>query len=106
MIRTTFNGNPGIIYQLDNTYSLPPHTGAVQWNGNTKKFQVSNGGGWTDIDNNIVFQIDGSLMEIIKWAERKMKEEVRIAQLVDKYPALKDAKEKYEIIYNLVTSKE
>lgn len=106
MIRTTFNSNPGIIYQLDNTYSLPPHTGAVQWNGNIKKFQVSSGSSWYDIDNNITFQVDGRLSEIIKWAEDKIREEARIAQLVDKYPALKDAKEKYEIIYNLVTSKE
>lgn len=106
MIRTTFNSQRSIIYQLDNTYSLPPQTGAVQWNGGIKKFQVSSGSTWHDIDNNIVFQVDGSLTEIIQWAEGKMKEEARITELVNKYPALKDAKEKYEIIYNLVTSKE
>jgi len=106
MIRTTFNSNSNFIYQLDNSYSLPHYTGAVQWNGGTKKFQVSTGGGWTDIDNNIVFQVDGRLAEIIKWAEEKIKEEGRMKELVAKYPALKDAKEKYEIIYNLVTSKE
>ena len=74
MIRTTFNGYP-IVYQSDNTYSLPSYTGTVQWNGTMKKFQVSNGSGWTDIDNNIAYNVDSRLYDIIQWAENKMREE-------------------------------
>lgn len=105
MIRITTYGYP-VFYQQDNSYTLPSNTGAVQWNGTTKRFQVSVGSGWADIDSNIVYQVDDKLMEVIKWAEGKMKMESKIDQLADKYPALKDAKDKYEIIYNLVTSGE
>lgn len=103
MIRTIFNGNVNLpIYQTDNTYSLPSHTGTVQWNGGLKRFQVSNGGGWTDIDNNVYFNIDPKLSEIFEWAKNKMEQEKKINDLAQKYPALKDAKEKLDMLVALI----
>ena len=103
MIRTTING-PQIMWQIDTTGNLPPYTGALQWNGSTKKIQVSSGSSWYDIDNTVQYNVTVEFEAIIAWAKKKMEDERRITELADKYPALKDAKEKYDIIYGLVTS--
>lgn len=79
-----------IIYQLDNSYSLPAFTGTVQWNGALKKFQVSTGAGWQDIDNTINYGIDQSVVKIIEWARKKMLEEAELEQLSKSNPALAD----------------
>lgn len=89
MIKTTFYGYP-FIYQTDNTHSLPNYTGAVQWNGNVKKFQVSSGSTWYDIDNQINFNIDNKVQPILEWAERKMNEEKQLSQLAETNPTIKD----------------
>ena len=89
MIKTTFYGYP-LIYQNDNTYSLPNHTGAVQWNGNAKKFQVSSGSIWYDIDNTVHFNVDNRLQPIIEWAEKKMNEEKQLVEKAKNNPTLAD----------------
>ena len=89
MIKTSFYGYP-LIYQNDNTYSLPNYTGAVQWNGNSKKFQVSSGSTWYDIDNQINFNVDSRLQPIVEWAEKKMREEKELEEKSKNNPALAD----------------
>lgn len=103
MIRTSLVGHP-VIWQSDNTYSLPSYTGTVQWNGVMKKFQVSNGVGWTDIDNHIQYNVDSKLEEIIKWATAKMQEEKLADELRKKYPALDDAYNHLESVKALVSN--
>jgi hypothetical protein len=101
MIKTTLTGYP-IFHQSDNTYSLPSYTGTVQWNGTMKKFQVSNGSGWTDIDNYITYNVDSNLLQAMQWVEKKMREEIETEQLAKSNPAindlLKQIKEKQEQI--------
>lgn len=110
MIRTTLNGYP-IVSQSENTYSLPSYTGTVQWNGTMKKFQVSNGSGWTDIDNTVTYNVDTKLLQIMEWAEKKMREEKELEQLAKNYPAindllnqLKEKQEQIKIVKTLVTN--
>lgn len=110
MIRTTVNGYP-IIYQNDNTYSMPNYTGTVQWNGNIKKFQVSTGSGWHDIDNNISYNVDQRILPIIDWAEKKMREEQELktlsltnATIKDLLNTLKDTENKIQIVKELIKS--
>lgn len=91
-----------VIQQSDNTYSLPSYTGTVQWNGTMKKFQVSNGVGWTDIDNYVTYNVDSKLQDVVQWAWTKMQEEKEMQAMLDKHPALRDAKDKYDIVYALI----
>jgi hypothetical protein len=108
MIRTTINGYP-IIYQNDNTYSMPNYTGTVQWNGIVKKFQVSTGSGWHDIDNNVSYNVDQRILPIIDWAEKKMREEKELEEKAKNNPTLaallnqrKDIEEKIKTVEILV----
>lgn len=89
MINITSIGTP-VAYQNDLSYSQPTYTGPVQWNGNVKKFQVSNGSGWSDINNNIQITTSSDLESVISWAKKKMQEEEEIKQLASKYPPIAD----------------
>ena len=89
MIRVNLNGYP-IVYQNDNTYMMPGITGAVQYNGNTKRLQVTNGVSWVDIDNNVTLNTSPHLMSCIQWVEKKMREEEELETLSKSYPAIQD----------------
>lgn len=105
MIKISLLSNSGTtppFYQNDNFHSFPSQTGAVQWNGYTKKFQVSTGAGWFDIDNNINLAISTEYEEIMKWAKSKMEEDKKLEALVKLYPAVADAKQHLDNVINLV----
>jgi len=90
-------------YQVDNNYNLPGITGAVQWNGHGKCFEVSIGTGWQRIDNTVQIQHNADLQKIIAWANIKMSEEEKMQDLRSKYPALDEAYNHLELIKALVT---
>lgn len=108
MIRIqSYGSNPGW-YQTDTSYNLPGQTGAVQWNGTTKCFEVSTGpsGGWQRIDNTV--QINNSSAYDINiigaWVTKKMQEEEETKKLRSKYPALDEAYNHLELIKTLVST--
>ena len=104
MIKITSHTQP-IVWQVDNKYLLPATTGQVRWNGSTKEFEVcdnNNNGTWYRINPEVELRNDSQLVEVIDWANRKMVEEKRIEELAKQYPAVKDAKEKLDIIVKLV----
>lgn len=97
--------NYPIVYQVDRSYSLPGITGQVRWNGNTKCFEVCDNtvsGSWIRIDNTVELSSDGQISDIINWAKKKMAEDEKIEKLAKEYPAVRDAKEKLDIIVKLV----
>jgi hypothetical protein len=77
-------------FQNDTSYNLPSVTGTVQWNGMSKKFQVSNGTGWMDIENSITLNADHDYLMVMKWAREKMHEEHELERLAKENPTLKD----------------
>ena len=100
----SYGTSPGW-YQVDTSYNQPSITGAVQWNGNTKCFEVNNGSTWQRIDNTV--QINSSAYDINvigAWANKKMQEEEETKKLRSKYPALDEAYNHLELIKALVTS--
>lgn len=104
MIKIEQTSQP-IIWQVSREYLLPAQSGQVRWNGSAKQFEVcdnNNNGMWYKIDNTIELRNDPELAEVILWAKKKMIEERRIEELAKQYPAVKDAKEKLDIIVKLV----
>ena len=97
--------SPPLVYQIDNSYNLPSTTGQVRWNGSSKCFEVCDNsitGSWTRIDNSIQLSSDPQLTQVLEWAKKKMIEDEKIDRLAKEYPAVKDAKEKLDIIIKLV----
>jgi len=91
-------------YQVDTSHYLPGITGAVQWNGNSKCFEVSIGTSWQRIDNTVQVQHSADLQKIIAWANIKIAEEEKMLNLRSKYPALDEAYNHLELIKALVIS--
>jgi hypothetical protein len=91
-----------VIYQLDTAHDLPYDTGAVQWNGALKQFEVSTGGSWQKINNTVVLETSKEVTEVIAWARKKMQEEEELKLLCNKYPSLDAAWQHYEFIREIV----
>lgn len=89
---------------MDKQYLLPAQSGQVRWNGMSKEFEVcdNHSGAWYRINPEIELRSDPELAEVVQWAKRKMIEEKRIEELAKQYPAVKDAKERLDIIVKLV----
>lgn len=94
-----------IVWQVDRDYTLPATSGQVRWNGIHKCFEVcdnNNDGTWYKINNIIELRSDPQIGEILDWAKKKMLDERKIEELAKQYPAVKDAKEKLDILVKLV----
>jgi hypothetical protein len=93
-----------IVWQVDKQYLLPAQSGQVRWNGNNKEFEVcdNNSGNWYRINPEIELRNDPQLSEVLEWAKKKMLYEQKLEKLAKEYPAVKDAKEKLDIIMKLV----
>ena len=93
-----------VVSQVD-TSALPTVVGPVRWNGHNKSFEVTDNtysGSWYRIENNISLKTNPEWEKIFSWASKKMIEEERIEKLASQYPAVKDAKERLDIILKLV----
>jgi hypothetical protein len=95
-----------VVVQRDQAYNLPTIISQVRWNGQNRCFEVcdnrSDGGSWYRIENNISLQTNPEWETTFLWARKKMLEEQKIEELIKQYPAVKDAKEKLDIILKLV----
>lgn len=80
--------NTPLIWQHDNSYYLPTVTGAVQWNGVAKCFEVSNGSGWVEVSNTVTLNTDPRWEKVIHWAVKKMLEEEELTRLSAEHPTL------------------
>jgi len=87
-----------------NTTSAIPHSaepGTVWFDGH--QMRVFTGGGWEEIRGETVYlQCDPQLKKVVAWAEKKMADEAREAELQEKFPALKQAKNNYNLIRKMV----
>lgn len=103
MIRIKSYTSP-IVWQVDRQYLLPAQSGQVRWNGHTKEFEVcdNNSGNWYRINPEVELRNDDQLSEVIDWAKKKMEYDRNLEKLAKEYPAVKDAKEKLDIILKLV----
>jgi hypothetical protein len=103
MIKIQFSGNTPNMYQVDRSYNLPSTTGAVQWNGATKCFEVSIGNGWQRIDNTIDMTSSGpDIWAMHTWIEEQKREQAELKELRSKYPALDEAYKHMEFVKELV----
>jgi len=106
MIKIQSYGSTPSWYQVDTSYNLPSFTGVVQWNGNTKCFEVSTGSSWMRIDNTVQISNNNSydINVIGAWVMKKMQEEEETKNLRSKYPALDEAYNHLDLIKALVTA--
>ena len=97
------SSNPPIVWQINTSHRLPSISGHVRWNGNNREFEVADpNGSWHKIDPTVELESPPNIAEVIEWARKKMEFEKKLEKLAKEYPAVKDAKEKLEIVMKLV----
>ena len=95
-------GGGGAYYNSYN--SSAPSAGIVRYYGN--EMQVYDGSTWLNISSSAEIKLSSDAESVITWAKQKMTEEMRLQALMERYPGLKDAYEKFEIMKILVTKEE
>jgi hypothetical protein len=94
---------------IDNRYSLPSISGAIQWNGNNRCFEVSTGSGWQKIEMDVSLNTTSEVTLILTWAKKKIHEETELSELAesnatikDLLNTIKDAQQKIKIVQTLI----
>jgi hypothetical protein len=65
--------------------------------------EVFTGNHWAPVTNGTTqVELSNNVVAVLQWAEHKMKEEAKIQALADQYPAVKDLKEKLDLVMTLV----
>lgn len=83
--------------------------GMVRWNNNTNGgcLEVYDGQNWQQIDNGAAnIDLNDHVKEILTWAEKKMHEERKLTELMDRHPGLKELNDKFEMMRTLCMEEE
>lgn len=81
-----------------------PSAGLVRYHNS--ELQVYDGSIWQAINGYADVRLSTDAESVINWAKQKMTEEMRIKDLIERHPGLKDAYEKFEIMKILVSEEE
>lgn len=91
--------------RLANDANLPPNApvGAVMMRNSI--LYVFDNNCWIPVSENqsVSIELDYTANDVLLWARRKMEEERKEAELLEKFPALKKAKEHYLTIKSIVS---
>ena len=88
-----------------NPYISPGAVGAgmLRWNPNMNCMEVSDGNTWKTLSMDYAsVSLTPDAESLLDWARQKRDEEYKLEAMMAKYPALKKAKENFDILLNLV----
>lgn len=88
-----------------NPYISPGSVGAgmMRYNSNMNCIEVNDGNSWKDMGGNYAnVELTHEAESLLDWARKKRDEEMVMVLLIEKYPALKKAKDNYDLIWNIV----
>jgi hypothetical protein len=88
-----------------NPYISPGAVGAgmMRWNSNMNCMEVNDGNSWKTLGMSYAsVGLTGETESLLDWAREKRMEEQRLQEMMEKYPALKKAKDNFDILLNLV----
>jgi hypothetical protein len=65
--------------------------------------EVNDGVSWKTLDTNYAsVGLTPEAESLLDWAKKKQAEEQSMAEMMERYPALKKARDNYELIWNIV----
>lgn len=78
-------------------------SGMVRYNTNSQNLEVYDGVAWiTYAGSYSSVGLTPDAEALLDWAKEKREEELKIQTMTEKFPALKKAKENYDLIWNMV----
>lgn len=76
--------------------------GAIRFNTLSQQVEVYDGNTWYALTQSVNIGFNPASESAIMWAQRKMAEETELKALLDQHPGLKDLKEKFDLMLQLV----
>jgi hypothetical protein len=102
-------GGPGILSAVSpsGSHYQPsdsiPNDGALRSYGRYIQYYNAASCCWMDLRGDTLYvELSADVQVVIDWAKNKMTEDEHIKNLAEKYPALKKAKENYDVVKALV----
>lgn len=86
-------------------YQTGADTGTLRYNQVTRDLEVWNGSRWQAISTSISIGLSPEAEDAINWVLKHKQEEERLEKLMQLYPALRDLKDKFEVM-RILCSKE
>jgi hypothetical protein len=97
---TCSTSNSATVHHPDNT---KPNDGVLRTNCGSTEYYNANVHQWMPLHGQTTYiGISSDIHAMLDWAKDKMAEDFRINELAQKYPALKKAKENFDVVKALV----
>jgi len=81
--------------------------GMVRYNGNSQNLEIYDGSSWmTMYSSAATITLDYDVQTILNWARDKMQEDLRLKELAQRHPGIRDLQEKLEVMLALVQQQE
>ena len=76
--------------------------GLLRWNSQLNQQEVYDGSDWVPFDHETAtINLDRETESLLEWAREKREEEQKLCEMMEQYPALKKAKENFDVVLNL-----
>ena len=111
MIKTLSSGSQHIAV-IGGNPGVPPISpgavgaGMVRYNQNIQQMEVYDGISWYGINSHVTIDLGMTSKEAIEWAHKKMIEERKLQELMERHPGLKELNDKFEMMKALCMEEE
>lgn len=76
--------------------------GLLRWNSQLNQQEVYDGSKWVPFDyETATIDLDRETESLLEWVKEKRDEEQKLSKMMEQYPALKKAKENFDVVLNL-----
>jgi hypothetical protein len=85
-------------------YISPGSAGAgmMRWNPNMNQIEINDGNSWLTLSTSYAtVEMTPEAESLLDWARQKRDEEAKLQAMMEKYPALKKAKDQFDMLLNL-----
>lgn len=83
-----------------------PMTGMVRVNSSMNRTEVYDGQNWISFGADVHVDLSESAKQALTWAQNKMQEEIKLLDLLEKHPGLKDLHDKFQVMKALCQEEE
>lgn len=80
--------------------------GMLRYNLNLQQLEVTDGVTWFPLNSNATVDLGYDTKQAVEWAHKKMQEEKRLQDLIERHPGLKDLYDKFEMMKILCNEEE
>ena len=85
-----------------NTYNSQPLVGMVRYNASLSFLEIYDGSTWHARNDDAMVDLSQDAKDLLEWARQQRAQQVKIDQLMEQHPGLKDLHERFEVMLRLV----